>query len=626
AGARELDQAVLEARARVLPADHPLRLRAQQSLAATLGLLGDKEGARELVASLLAAMRSRALALQCEAPRLAREGAYIELRRFPDAFQLCDLVDPEHTLERELFATLETTRLAASAGLDASHALREDAGLAAEMREIARTRSQLNDLAASGPLDVDAAQSWRDELFALSEKRDRAERELRRKLAAAGAKQTEIDADALGRRLAPGTAALSFLRYARHSVQDPVTGARTPSTDALVAFVVKPGGSVARVDLGPTAELETLVQDWRAALGRPLGARGIGVEVRDGGLEGRDDPALIGARLRERVLDPLLAILPDVRALHVVLDDMLHLVPLDALPLGSGLVGERIAIHLEVSLARLLGPQAEPATEGVLLVAGGLAYDAEPGASLALGATIPPFQLGALRSGAATFAFLPGTVTEAESVARLYSEAFERDALELIGSAGTKAALHAAATEVRFLHLATHGWFAGEGLRSRLDPTPGSGADEFARAEETRTGFAPETLCGLALSGANRGADDLGRVVGILTAEELASFDLHNCELAVLSACETNVGLRRAGQGIQSLQAALHAAGARSSITSLWKVDDAATRRLFEHFYAKLWSQRLAKHEALWQAKMALRAEGLPPRDWAAWVLSGDQD
>ena len=52
---------------------------------------------------------------------------------------------------------------------------------------------------------------------------------------------------------------------------------------------------------------------------------------------------------------------------------------------------------------------------------------------------------------------------------------------------------------------------------------------------------------------------------GILTAEELATFDLRNCELAVLSACETNVGIRRAGQGIQSLQTALHAAGARTS-------------------------------------------------------------
>ena len=35
---------------------------------------------------------------------------------------------------------------------------------------------------------------------------------------------------------------------------------------------------------------------------------------------------------------------------------------------------------------------------------------------------------------------------------------------------------------------------------------------------------------------------------------------------------------------------------------------------------------KLGKADALWQAKMALRAEGHPLRDWAAWVLTGDPD
>ncbi len=39
--------------------------------------------------------------------------------------------------------------------------------------------------------------------------------------------------------------------------------------------------------------------------------------------------------------------------------------------------------------------------------------------------------------------------------------------------------------------------------------------------------------------------------------------------LAGLSACDTNVGVRRAGQGVASLQRALHMADARTVITSL---------------------------------------------------------
>ncbi len=131
----------------------------------------------------------------------------------------------------------------------------------------------------------------------------------------------------------------------------------------------------------------------------------------------------------------------------------------------------------------------------------------------------------------------------------------------LQGKASSKAALHKLAPKARFLHIATHGWFAPETFKSMIDSAEEqSERDQLSRAEETLRGFAPETLCGLAFAGANHGANELGKVPGIMTAEELATLDLSNCELAVLSACETNVGIRRAGQGIQSLQAALHTA------------------------------------------------------------------
>ena len=45
-----------------------------------------------------------------------------------------------------------------------------------------------------------------------------------------------------------------------------------------------------------------------------------------------------------------------------------------------------------------------------------------------------------------------------------------------------------------------------------------------------------------------------------------------------------------------------------------------------ELFYTKLWSEDLGKAEALWQAKMTLRADGHGPSDWAGWVLTGDPD
>jgi len=634
-GARELEEAVLEARASLLPLDHPDLLKAKWNLAATRSALGDAAGAHGLVSNLLESLRSRAHTRRAESMRASRESARTDLRLLSEVISLCTSADFELDLEPALFATLESLRLASVASAEAAHALAEHPELAALAARAAASRTRLNDLSLDKP-ELEAGEesedgtveSWRRTLLQLAEERDLVERELRVKLAETGTFVGEIDAPTLGSRLVAGSATVSFLKYVRHFDTGPATGKNQPSVDSLLAFVVRAGGSVRRIDLGAAAELETLVHDWREALGRPLQGRGIGVAEATSE-EKRLDGA--GRRLRERVLDPVLAGMEDVRELHVELDDLLYLVPLDALPLEGGLVGERIAIRNEVTLARLLRSDPEVASDGCLALAGGIDYDAELGEETRarLDAATPPLEAGAdpSRAGLAGFLPLPGTAEETAAIAKLYAGVSEREATVLTAASATKAALHAAAPRTRFLHVATHGWFASESFKSQLDTLAERGArDPWQRVEETLTGFAPETLCGLALAGANRGKDALGRVPGILTAEELATFDLRNCELAVLSACETNVGIRRAGQGIQSLQTALHAAGARTAITSLWKVDDAATRRLFELFYAKLWRSKLGKADALWQAKMALRAEGHPPRDWAGWVLSGDPD
>ena len=117
------------------------------------------------------------------------------------------------------------------------------------------------------------------------------------------------------------------------------------------------------------------------------------------------------------------------------------------------------------------------------------------------------------------------------------------------------------------------------------------------------TGLAPSLLCGLHLAGCNLprgGLEDKG----VITAEEMQGLDLTRCELAVLSACESNVGLVRAGQGIMSMQRALAIAGARGSITSLWKVDDQATRVFFTAFYRYLWEEGMSPPEALRRVKL----------------------
>jgi CHAT domain-containing protein len=103
--------------------------------------------------------------------------------------------------------------------------------------------------------------------------------------------------------------------------------------------------------------------------------------------------------------------------------------------------------------------------------------------------------------------------------------------------------------------------------------------------------------------------------------------DLHGIDLAVLSACDTERGVIIPGEGLQGFSRAFLAAGARSTITTLWRVDDQATAEFMKQFYYFLVRKRQSKGEALRLAKLKFINSGTryaEPRYWAAFVLSGD--
>ncbi|MEM9928601.1 MAG: CHAT domain-containing protein, partial [Bacteroidota bacterium] len=95
-------------------------------------------------------------------------------------------------------------------------------------------------------------------------------------------------------------------------------------------------------------------------------------------------------------------------------------------------------------------------------------------------------------------------------------------------------------------------------------------------------------------------------------------------ELAVLSACETNLGEYVRGESALSLASAFAAAGARSTLTSLWQVDDAATKELMVNFYQELTTgQRRGAALAAAQEQHRLSQEYAHPYYWSAFTLYG---
>jgi CHAT domain-containing protein len=98
-----------------------------------------------------------------------------------------------------------------------------------------------------------------------------------------------------------------------------------------------------------------------------------------------------------------------------------------------------------------------------------------------------------------------------------------------------------------------------------------------------------------------------------------------NADMVVLSACETGIGELQRGEGIVSLARAFTYAGARSIVTTLWKVSDGKSKTLMIDFYKYL-KQRNSntKDDALRQAKLRLMKNvKYDPFYWASFIVIG---
>lgn len=440
-----------------------------------------------------------------------------------------------------------------------------------------------------------------EQLEAALAARRRAEEALREALEDSAERErapSVVDSVALARSLSEDEALLAYWRLDQRELAPP-EGA--PRSARLCAFVLRADGRLLRHDLGELSGIADACRAWQRA------ARGDGGDVR-----------ACGERLRQLVLDPLRASLAGATRWRVALDDELHSIALDALPAGAEReprVGDSVQVVM-VSAAAPGSPRTSSAALSAarkLVAVGGVDYESsETESPPALGGSAASARFASgLRP---TFEPLWDTQDEIEGVARLFRAADGArgepasaawSCVLLSEREATRARLLEAVRQADFVHVATHGFFAPEH----------TGDDALNDLLARRS---PLTLCGLALAGAN----DPTNTDGLITADELALLDLRRCELVVLSACDTNVGERSAGQGVASFQKALHAAGARSVVTSLWKVDDSAARELMLALYRGLWNEHLEAAEALWRAKRELRERRAPERDWAGWVLS----
>jgi tetratricopeptide (TPR) repeat protein len=276
-------------------------------------------------------------------------------------------------------------------------------------------------------------------------------------------------------------------------------------------------------------------------------------------LSGCPADAARAGRLYQQLVAPLL---PSIHGeeLVIVPHGVLHQLPFAAL-LDAG--GEPLVARYALSYL--------PSASVLPFLAGKQSPFA--GRALVLGAPATDARLPAL----------PGAAREAREVAALWgTEAW-------LGTDATESRLYDLGGRVDLVHVAAH---------ALVDQRSSSFSRIALAADATRDG-------------------------NLELRELLAGVDLAGVNLVVLSACDTALGRRSAGDEVMSLARAILYAGSPAVLSTLWRLDDEAAVELVRSFYQGL-RRGTSAAESLRQAQLAVRRRFPDPYHWAAFTLTGE--
>lgn len=282
------------------------------------------------------------------------------------------------------------------------------------------------------------------------------------------------------------------------------------------------------------------------------------------------DVALEAARL---VFGPALPMVERAKSLVLVPDGPMHRVPFAALATRSGPLSAGLTLSIAPSVAVLAQARgrADALGKGMLVVAPAASEPSLPGARREAEWLVSAFE-GVRRAEDAT-------------------NGPERFAATLSGYDGLHFAGHASLDD-RFP------WRSGIDVGAGPETDPEGPAEPVKREASAAREF--------------------------LRAETVASAHL-SARLVVLASCETAAGRSVAGEGVSGLSTAFIAAGARTVVATLWRVDDRATEALMREFYRALAAGgSCAQALRTAQEKVRRNRATSHPHYWAGFVLIGD--
>ncbi|MDZ4821263.1 MAG: CHAT domain-containing protein [Planctomycetota bacterium] len=283
-------------------------------------------------------------------------------------------------------------------------------------------------------------------------------------------------------------------------------------------------------------------------------------------------------------------------------DGPLHRVPLDALTFGRNKKGEEQYLLDDLKFP----PSQYTPSLAIFQQLASAPRTAFPDTVLSL--SNPDYKRGKMLDGAnKPLTELPQTAREQQSLQALFAQ--HPDKAKNFFSRGTASEenFRTYAPNAKLIHLAAHA-FASE----RYDQLAGC------------VYLAPP------LAGSTSPNQD-----GQLTLNELREISFAECELAILAACQTNVGLQLPLEAGSTIARTFLEKGARRVLCSQWELPDLATADLLCEFIPRLAgpvddSKDPAQRDSppfyaaeLLRAKRAIRAKFPDPHQWAPLVLIG---
>jgi CHAT domain-containing protein/Tfp pilus assembly protein PilF len=415
-----------------------------------------------------------------------------------------------------------------------------------------------------------------------------------------------VQVDQVAAALPAASALVEFQRY------QPFDG-RKPKEQRwgearYLALTLKPDRSIATADLGPAAPIDRQIQ-----------------QALEASEQNQKDANQRWAEVSRSILNPLATAISGARVLFLSPDGELNRVPFAAIPAPgtSQELSETVQLRLLTTGRDLLDLQQPSATpKAAPLVVAHPRFDApgRPAGAPVRGAS------GQQRSADLknpSWSPLPATAREGQAIASLTKGRL------LLQEQATAAAVQQLPGP-KILHIASHSFFLADQPQKPVLKASASlirsAASPFGLP--AAEGENPLLRSGIALAGANAPAasatDD-----GYLMALEIVQLDWKGTELVVVSGCESGKGDIQAGEGVYGLRRAIAVAGARSSLLSLWKVDDAATADFMARYYTRLKVEEgradaLAAVQAEFRNGTAGNGQWKEPYYWAAWQLVGD--